>query len=156
MTDMSMSDNSSSSSLIIQWLSPSAQRKTCSLACSGTVCCALIHQRETDDLIGITGELQLLAKEHKTQQWLLQRVMKTHPLCDGDTASVHFDREGQRLATSKFRSNHDSVWKVWDVATGLIIPLIAHTTSCVHHRRAHPCLQSDQSMLFVQCHLLTH
>ena len=56
----------------------------------------------------------------ETQQWSVQHAMDdAHPGQVTSISSVHFDQNGQPIATSRSGVNEQSAWKVWDVATGL-------------------------------------
>ena len=64
--------------------------------------------------------MQLLGKDTDTeQQWSYHHAIEAHPGCDGCAASVHFDHEGRRVATSMYSSSVDSAWKVWSAVTGV-------------------------------------
>ena len=70
-------------------------------------------------LIEWTGELHLLMKDAETQLWSPHRVLVAHPGWRGSAATVQFDSDGGRIATSVIMRVEDSAWKVWDVATGV-------------------------------------
>ena len=58
-------------------------------------------------------------KDAETQLWSPQYVINAHPTSRRGNAAVQFDSDGGRIVTSTFMSVEGSVWKVWDVATGV-------------------------------------
>ena len=73
--------------------------------------------------------MQFVTTGPDTQSWSVQREIEAHSGCFGP-ASVQFDTEGRRVATSKsWHTGIQSAWKVWDVATGVLSISFPHLST---------------------------